>query len=180
MIPTISNVFKRWKTDPSKGENVQGLLYLPDGRWLVPQDDSLRTALLSEAHDAMFSGHFGQFKTLKLLSKNWYWVSMKEDVREYVQTCVRCQKVKSSTCKAPGLLHPLTVSQPGHTITLDFVSKFTPAEKTRNDQCLVMVDKFTKFVMLRGCRSSITAEETARLFHEKVFPLFGCPASRLV
>ena len=38
-----------------------------------------------------------------------------------------------------------------------------------------MVDKFSKFVMLKGCRSSITAEETAQLFHEKVFPLFGAP-----
>ena len=131
--------------------------------------------MLSEAHDTLFSGHFGQFKTLKLLSQYWFWPTMKEDVREYVQICVRCQKVKSSTRKASGLLYPLTAPTPGHTITLDFVSKFMPAEKTKNDQCLVMVDKFSKFVMLKGCRSSITAEETAQLFYEKVFPLFGAP-----
>ena len=161
--------------DPAKGENVQGLLCLLDGRWLVPQDDDLRTALLSEAHDFVFSGHFGQLKTFKLLSQYWYWPTMKNDVQEYVHTCVRCQKVKSSTSKAPGLLHPFASPHPGHTITLDFVSKFSPAHKTKNDQCLVMVDQFSKFVMLKGCCSSITAEETASLFHEKVFPLFGAP-----
>ena len=161
--------------DVTKGENVQGLLRLPDGRWVVPRDDALRTSLLAEAHDSVASGHFGQLKTFKLISQYWFWPSIQEDVREYVQTCVRCQKVKSSTHKAPGLLYPLSVSRPGHTITLDYVSKFTPAEKTQHDQCLVMVDKFSKFVMLKGCRESISAEETARLFHEKVFPLFGAP-----
>ena len=161
--------------DPKKGENIQGLLYLPDGCWHVPHDDALRTSLLSEAYDTLFSGYFGQLKTLKLLSKHWFWPSMKKDVCEYVKTCVRCQKVKSSTSKAPGLLYLPTVSQPGHMITLDFVSKFTPANRTKNDQCLVMVDKFSKFVMLKGCCSAITAEGTASLFYEKVFPLFGAP-----
>ena len=161
--------------DPTKGEIHLGLLKRPDGTWFVPQDDDLRTALLSEAHDTVYSGHFGALKTLKTLGRNWYWPSMREDVAEYVQTCVRCQKVKTPTHKAPGLLHPITAPLPGHTVTLDFVSKFTPADKTKNDQCLVIVDKFSKFVMLKGCRSSITAEETASIFCEKVFPLFGAP-----
>ena len=38
-----------------------------------------------------------------------------------------------------------------------------------------MVDKFSKFVMLKECRNTVSADETARLFHEKVFPLFGAP-----
>ena len=161
--------------DFTKGENMQGLLRLPDGRWVVLRNDALRISLLSEVHDSVASGYFGQLKTLKLISQYRFWPTIQEDVREYVQTCVRCQKVKSSTHKVPGLLYPLSVSRPGHTITLDFVSKFTPAEKTQHDQCLVIVDKFSKFVMLKGCRNTISAEETARLFHEKVFPLFGAP-----
>ena len=173
--PDYQRSLQEVEKDFTKGENVQGLLRLPDGRWFVPRDDALRTSLLSEAHDSVASGHFGQLKTLKLISQYWFWPTIQEDVREYVQTCVRCQKVKSSTHKAPGLLYPLSASRPGHTITLDFVSKFTPAEKTQHDQCLVMVDKFSKFVMLKGCRNTISAEETARLFHEKVFPLFGAP-----
>ena len=173
--PEYQRMLLEAERDTRKGEVVQGLLRLSDGRWVVPSDEALRTSLLSEAHDSLASGHFGQMKTMKVLSQHWFWSTMKEDVCEYVQTCVRCQKVKSTTCKAPGLLHPISVLLPGHTITLDFVSKFTPAEKTKNDQCLVIVDKFSKFTMLKGCRSTITAEETARLFHEKVFPLFGAP-----
>ena len=173
--PDYQRLLLEAEKDFAKGENIQGLLRLPDGRWVVPRDDALRTSLLAEAHDSVASGHFGQLKTLKLLNRHWFWSTIQEDVREYVQSCVRCQKVKSATHKAPGLLYPLSVSCPGHTITLDFVSKFTPAEKTQHDQCLVMVDKFSKFVMLKECRTSISAEETARLFHEKVFPLFGAP-----
>ena len=56
----------------------------------MPRDDALRTSLLAEAHDALASGHFGQLKTLKLLSQHWFWSTVQEDVREYVQTCVRC------------------------------------------------------------------------------------------
>ena len=72
-------------------------------------------------------------------------------------------------------MYPITTPTPRHTITLDFVSKFAPALKTKHDQCLVMVDKFSKFVALRGCSSRVTAEDTAQMFLEKMFPLFEAP-----
>ena len=59
---------------------------------------------------------------------------MKEDVREYVQKCVRCQKVKSSTRKAAGLLHPLTAPSPGYTITLDFCKDLSSASGATGEE----------------------------------------------
>ena len=35
---------------------------------------------------------------------------------------------------------------------MDFVSKFVPAAGTGHQQCLVLVDKFSRFVFLKGVR----------------------------
>ena len=146
-----------------------------EGRWIVPNHAPLRTALLAEAHDSVVSGHFGKEKTRALLARFWEWPGMRKDVDDYVASCVKCQKTKSPTHKQEGLLCPIVSPSPGHTITLDFVSKFVPALHTKHEQCVVIVDKFSKFVMLRGCSMKISAEGTAQIFLEKAFTLFGAP-----
>ena len=159
----------------SKGVLCQDLIQTHDGKWWIPNNDALKTALLAESHDSVVSGHFGISKTLALLSRYWYWAGMTKDVETYVQTCVRCQKTKSLTRSSEGLLYPMSAPSKGHTVSLDFVSKFTPAVRSRHDQCLVIVDKFSKLVMLKGCSSSINAATTAQMFIERVLPVFGAP-----
>ena len=62
----------------------EGLILTPQHTILVPADDTLRTLLMSEAHDSRLSGHFGEARTLEKLRRNWEWGGMTADVREYV------------------------------------------------------------------------------------------------
>ena len=98
-----------------------------------------------------------------------------KDVQEYVATCVRCQKTKAANHKSMGLLHPILARAPGEIVTLDFVSKFAPAKKTKHQQCIVAIDKFTRFTFLRGCSLSVSARETATFLLERVFLVLGIP-----
>ena len=137
-------------SSPATKAEVQ-LATTPSGQWIVPNNQGIRTFLISEAHDQITNGHFGEQKTWDRLSQHWSWKGAREDVKEYIRTCALCQKIKAATHKPPGLLHPIVSTEPGKILTLDFVSKFTPAAKTGNQQCLVFVNKFSRFTFLNGC-----------------------------
>ena len=154
---------------------LDGLVLDNDNIVFVSEDESLRTFLISEAHDSTVGNHFGEERTLEMMKRNWQWKGMATDVTDYVQSCVRCQKTKHDTRKTPGLLHPILAEYPWHLVTMDFVSKFAPALRTKHNQILVIVDKFTKYTILEGCSTSIDAKETARIFIKRVIAPFGVP-----
>ena len=153
---------------------VDNVIYRPEGTIEVPHVPKFRTALLTENHDRPMSGHFGRDRTLDLLKRKWYWRGMSKDVEEYVQSCDRCQKIKSGRNILPAL-QPIVPSRPWAVVTLDFVGSFFPAVNTSHTECLVMVDKFTKMVHLAGCKKEISAKETAGLVIKHVVALHGIP-----
>ncbi len=64
---------------------VEGtILYL----LVVPSE--LRNDALQLIHDKE-SGHLGQHKTVKKCEDYFYWPNLKNDVRNYVRSCVTCQ-----------------------------------------------------------------------------------------
>ena len=175
--PSYQDMLKGVSSSPSISDKVveNGLVKEKTNEVWVPDNPSIRTFLLSEAHDTPLSGHFGTDRTLYNLRQKWRWRGMARDVDDYVSSCLRCQRSKHRNIKPPGQLHPILATQPGEIITLDFVSKFAPANLTRHMQCLVLTDKFSRFVMLEGCPLECSAEEAARIFIKRVIPLFGFP-----
>ena len=58
---------------------------------------------------------------------------------------------------------------------MDFVGGLAPAIHTGHTYCFVMVDKFSKYVLLEGVSESITSAETAAIFIKRVIAAFGVP-----
>ena len=52
-----------------------GLLYF-HSRIYVPPDSDLHQRIVSLCHDTKVAGHAGQFKTLELVSQNYWWPNM--------------------------------------------------------------------------------------------------------
>ena len=154
----------------------EGVLFTPKGQVVLPQEDALRTLAITEAHDDKISGHFGYDKTLEKVRRLWHWDGLPRDVKDYVQSCARCQLTKHSTQRSPGLLHPIVSKHPWHTVTLDFVGRFAPAQDTEHTHCLVIVDKFSKYVTLEGVSETVTAEQTAEIFLRRIVANFGVPS----
>ncbi|WVZ52838.1 hypothetical protein U9M48_003857 [Paspalum notatum var. saurae] len=102
-------------------EDEQGTLWYKN-RICVPNVDSIRKLILSEAHDTVYSIHPGSTKMYYDLKERFWWYGMKRAVAEYVAICDTCQRVKAKHQKPAGLLQPLKVLEwKWEEITMDFI-----------------------------------------------------------
>nr|GEW37096.1 retrotransposon protein, putative, Ty3-gypsy subclass [Tanacetum cinerariifolium] len=115
-----------------------------DTRLVVPNDASLREALLTEAHSSPFSVHSGSTKIYHDLKQHFWWSGMKGDVAMFVSKCLICQQVKIKHQRASGLLQQLDIPVwKWDEIYMDFVTGL-PRTQRRHDAIWVVVDRLTK------------------------------------
>jgi hypothetical protein len=67
-----------------------------------------------------------------------------------------------------------TPDKPWESISMDYMSGL-PSTKRGNDYVFVVVDRFSKMVILAACKKNITTEATAKIFFEHVWVHFGIP-----
>ncbi len=60
----------------------------------VSENLSVREKLLKRHYDNLLARHFDADKISKLLNCKYYWKSMIKNVKEYINTCNICQRVK--------------------------------------------------------------------------------------
>jgi len=103
---------------------------------------------------------------------------MQQDVMDYVQGCAECQRNKINTQPTRA---PLSPTFPMHeamlfeTVALDFITKLPISQGY--DSILTVTDhNCTKAAIFIPCRESMTAEETAGLIIQHIFPQFGLPS----
>jgi hypothetical protein len=153
---------------------VQDGLLLQEGLVCVPDDPELKRMILEECHDSPMAGHFGIAKTLDLVSRTFYWPSMRKYIMDYVGGCDICQRSKSSNHKPYGLLQPLPIPErPWSSISVDFITQL-PESNGYTTIC-VFVDRFTKMAHFAPTTDNIDAEGTVQLFFERVFSAHGLP-----
>jgi hypothetical protein len=69
---------------------------------------------------------------------------MKNQIKEFVQSCMTCQQAKPERVKYPGLLEPLpTPDGAWKMVTMDFIEGLPQSGKFNS--IMVVVDKFTKY-----------------------------------
>src|ERR1700744_3076371 len=152
-------------------EYEDGLLYR-HGKVYVPDEEDLKRRLLELYHDSPIAGHQGQAKTLELLSRGYYWPSMKAYVNRYVDGCDKCQRNKSHRTKAKGFLKPLEVPQgPWQDISYDFITHL-PVSKGC-DAILLVVCRLTKEAHFIPTTEELDALGTAKLLIDRVWKLHG-------
>jgi hypothetical protein len=140
----------------------------------VPDDPELKRMILEECHDSPMAGHFGFAKTLDLVSRTFYWPSMRKYIKDYVGGCDICQRSKSSNHKPYGLLQPLPIPErPWSSISVDFITQLP--ESNGYTAICVFVDRFTKMAHFAPTTDNIDAEGTVQLFFERVFSAHGLP-----
>jgi len=111
------------------------------GRLYAPR--RTRERIIRSEHDSKIAGHFGRDRTLELVSRNFHWRKMEDDIRKFCNECDNCQRKKAPRHAKHGLLHLLELaSKPWTHISTDFITDLP--ESTGYKNILVVVDRFTK------------------------------------
>ncbi|KAE8689123.1 hypothetical protein F3Y22_tig00110943pilonHSYRG00133 [Hibiscus syriacus] len=148
------------------------LLYHRGHRLFVPRYGKLRKELMKECHDSKWVGHPGVDRTLALLSKQYYWPHIAEDVQAYVKTCLVCQQDKIEAKKPAGLLQPLPIPErPWESISMDFIIGLPKTDGLSS--IMVVVDRFSKYATFIPASKVCPAVEATRLFLKHVVKYWG-------
>jgi hypothetical protein len=121
--------------------------------------------LIWEAHYNRVERHFVVKKTVAMLQQHFYWSKLRQDVNKYIRSCTACAIAKLAI-KKQGMYTSLpTPERPSESISMDYMSGL-PSTKQGNDCVFVVVDHFSKLVILAAYKKSITQETIAKHFFE--------------
>jgi hypothetical protein len=155
---------------------MDGLL-IYDGRIAVPHDPDLRTDIVKRCHDSITAGHPGRVKTFELVQQTFWWYGMRKFTYQYVDGCATCQSTKNLPNRPHVPLVPIPPTEdatPFATVSMDFIMDLPLSNGF--DAITVFVDHdITKATVIVPCNTTITAEQTARLYQDNVWRRFGLP-----
>jgi hypothetical protein len=119
-------------------------------------------------------GHGGAKRTTTFPKKSSYWPNLKDNVEEYVKTCLICQQNRTLNKKQVGLLQPLPILKgPWESVSMDFMVSLPPSRGF--DAIMVVVDRFSKMAHFIPTKDEATTQEMGRLFFTHVFKHHGLP-----
>ncbi len=168
-------MIKPW-IDAHQLKRIKGVWY-KDGRCVVTGKTEHKRTFIQNHHDMPTYGHPGINKTYQLTSRRYWWPNMRLDVMDYVRGCAECQRHKINTRPMKASLSPIFPTHeamPFETVTLDFITKL-PVSQGYDSILMVTDHDCTKAAVFIPCRESMTAEETAGLIVQHIFPRFGLP-----
>ena len=144
---------------------------------LIPPN--LRLAMMRLFHDTPFGGgHLSTEKTLRRMEETVYWRGMGTDVDVYCQSCVRCKRAKEPNNKHKAPLQPIPPAEsPFERLCIDIVGPL-PLTLEGYKYVLVISDFLTKWTVTCPLKT-LSAEETAKNFVEKVIFIYGRPMAIL-
>ena len=113
---------------------------------------------------------------MELVIRNFWWLEVTKEVKQYVEGCDSCQRNKNHTEQPAGKLMPNSIPEkPWTHILADFITKLPIAQGY--DSILVVVDRLTKMVHFIPTTEKTSVEGLARLFRDNVWKLYGLPKS---
>lgn len=124
---------------------------------------------MKEMHDTLFSGHLGVTKTVKAVTRLFWWPTVKQDVKQYVLSCNSCQR---NNQRRSGFLVPLQIpDRRWSSISVDLITGLP--ETVNGNTCIV--DRLSKMVHFAAAPTNTGALECAKLLRHHVCRLHGMP-----
>src|SRR5258708_3911662 len=144
------------------------------GRVYVPDDPQLCHDLVHAHHSAAVTRHPGRWKTLELVSRNYWWPGLSRYVTKFIAGCDACNQTKTSPTQKVGKLIPNKVpSRHWQVISVDMIGAL-PDSKGYN-AVLMVVDHLSKRIHTVPTVTSLDPAGVAQLFLEHVWRHHGLP-----
>jgi len=70
-------------------------LVLKERRVYVLKNEKLRVEIIWLHHNMPIAGYGGQWKTVELVTRNYWWPGVTKEVKRYVEGCDQCQRMKN-------------------------------------------------------------------------------------
>jgi Integrase zinc binding domain/RNase H-like domain found in reverse transcriptase len=144
---------------------------------VVMEDNKLRREVSSLYHNHRLAGHPGISKTLDLLTRDYWWPTVKDFVTSYVKGCAVCQSNKANTVRPrapPFPITPTSEAMPFETVAMDLITDLPVLEGF--DAIFMITDHdMTKATVFIPCNKTINALNAAQLYTKHVFPYYGVP-----
>jgi len=142
------------------------------GKIYVPRNTDLQRRVVSLCHNTKVAGHPGCWKTLELVSRDYWWPQMSRYLGQYVGTCDLCLRTKPIRQAPVGELHPLQIlDSRWNTLSVDFIVELPLS--SGYDAVMTVVDSVSKRAYFILIHTTVTAEGAARLFLHQVWKLHG-------
>ena len=155
---------------------MEGELVLKEEKMYVPKDEELRVEVIRLHHDVPAAGHGGRWKTVELVTRNYWWPGVTRDVGKYVEGCDLCQRMKNRTEELVGKLKLSEVPQKMWTyLTVDFITKLPVV--AGKDAILVVCNRLSKMTHFVATTEGTSAEGLTRLLQDNIWKLHGLPES---
>jgi len=107
---------------------ANGIMYKEE-KVYVPKNDKLRAEIIRLHHDTLIGGHGGQWKTVELVTRNFWWPGVTKKIKQYVEEHDACQCNKNCTEQPAGKLMPNSIPErPWTHISADFIIKLPLAQ----------------------------------------------------
>ena len=149
---------------------IEGNLVLKEGKVYVPKDEELRAEVIWLHYDVPAVEHGGRWKTVELVTRNYWWLGITRDVGRYVEECDLCQRMKNKMEELAGKLKLSEVLKKLWSyLTVDFITKLLVV--ARKDTILVVCDQLSKMTHFVATTEGTLVEGLARLFRDNVWKL---------
>ena len=102
----VVRIVEEMKKAAIQGEEwkMEGELVLKEGKVYVPKDEELRAEIIQLHHDVSMAEHGEKWKTVELVTRNYWWPGVIREVGRYVEGCDLCQQMKNRTEEVEGKL----------------------------------------------------------------------------
>jgi len=133
----------------------------------VSEDFSVRKELLKHHHDDFLVKHFDADKISELLDCKYYWKSMIKNVKEYINTCDICQRVKMKHHLLYDELRSLfQFTNFWKEITMNFITDLSSSKwkEVVYDLILVIVNYYMKMTRYLFTKKTLTVVKLVKLF----------------
>ena len=149
---------------------------LKEEKVYMSRDEELRVEIIWWHHNIPIAGHGGKWKTVELVTRNYWWPGVTRDIGRYVEECDLYQRMKNKTEKVAGKLKLSKVPEKLWTyLTVDFITKL-PIVVEKN-AILVVCDRLFKMIYFMATIEETLVEGLARLFRDNVWKLYRLPES---
>jgi len=141
----------------------------------IPEKD-LRREIIHLYYNTPVGGHGGRWKTVELVTRNYWWPGVTRKVRRYIDRCNARQWYKNRNEALVGKLMPNAIPEKLWSyISANFITKLPLAQEY--NVILVVYDRFSKMAHFIATTERASAEELARLLRDHIWKLHMLPES---